>query len=248
MFKSVALNLSHRTIGLTPSEVVEYSKSPNLITSFDDFAEYAKGYLDDDALQYAKEVLGNDVDDTARLKKIAQLVEDGSEKIGKKLSKEELKAGLDALWDDAGVEGALAAIERVFKGDEYTIIWDKIVATAENMKNTEIPATFQMKLNVKINYVNPETGTNVLWANANATKHMGEYVGRFGEISQSIGVRSQLMLESFRAALNEAMETMISNPPGRQRGKYGNWEFGINTKQVLYIMLECYIREEIYEF
>ena len=63
------------------------------------------------ALQYVIGVLGNDVDDAAKLKKIAQLIEDGSQKIGRKLSKEELKAGLDALWDDAGVEGALAAIE-----------------------------------------------------------------------------------------------------------------------------------------
>lgn len=38
------------------------------------------------------------------------------------------------------------------------------------------------------------------------------------------------MLESFRAALNEAMETMILNPPDRLKGIYGNWEFGINTK------------------
>lgn len=59
--------------------------------------DYSKGYLDDDALQCAKEVMGNDEDDTAQLKKIAQLVEDGSKKIWKKLSKEEFKAGLDAL-------------------------------------------------------------------------------------------------------------------------------------------------------
>lgn len=31
------------------------------------------------------------------------------------LSKEELKARLDALWDDSGVEGALAEIESCFK-------------------------------------------------------------------------------------------------------------------------------------
>ena len=62
-----------------------------MVTSFDDFAEYAKGFLDEDALLYAKEVLGNDADDTAQLKKIAQLVEDGSKKIGMKISKEELR-------------------------------------------------------------------------------------------------------------------------------------------------------------
>lgn len=32
-------------------------------------------------------------------------------------------------------------------------------------------------------YINPNTETNVVWTNANATEHMGEYVGRFGETS-----------------------------------------------------------------
>ncbi len=114
-FKSAAQELFGRKSRLTPSEVTQTYKGAKLVTSFDDFAEYAKGFLDDDALKYAKEVLGNDGDDTAKLKKVAQLVEDGSKKIGKKLSKEELKAGLDALWNDGGVEGALAAIGKVSK-------------------------------------------------------------------------------------------------------------------------------------
>ncbi len=115
LFKSASQNLIGRTSRLTPSEVTKTYKGAKLVTSFDDFAEYAKGYLDDDALQYVKGMLGNDADDVAKLKKIAQLIENGSKKIGKKLSKEEFKAGLDALWDDGGVEGALAAIERHFK-------------------------------------------------------------------------------------------------------------------------------------
>ena len=112
-FKSAAQELFGRKSRLTPSEVTQTYKGAKLVTSFDDFAEYAKGFLDEDALQYAKEVLGNDADDTAQLKKIGQLARDGSKKIGKKLSKEEFKAGLDALWNDGGVEGALAAIERI---------------------------------------------------------------------------------------------------------------------------------------
>ena len=115
------MDLLGRTSRLTPSEVTQTYKGAKRITSSDDFAEYAKGFLDEDALLYAKEVLGNDADDTAQLKKIAQLVEDGSKKIGKKLSKEELKAGLDALWDDGGVEGALEAMERWSKGGGVTI-------------------------------------------------------------------------------------------------------------------------------
>ena len=114
-FKSASQELFGRKSRLTPSEVSKIYKGAKLITSFDDFIEYAKGFLDDDVLQYVNEVLGNDADDTAKLKKVAQLIEDGSGKIGKKLSKEELKAGLDALWDDGGVEGALAAIKKVAK-------------------------------------------------------------------------------------------------------------------------------------
>ena len=40
------------------------------------------------------------------------------------------------------------------------------------MPATEIPATFKIDLDGNINYVNPETGTNTLWTNSNATKHM----------------------------------------------------------------------------
>ncbi len=120
LFKSASLNLIGRTSPLTASELTQTYKGAKLVTSFDDFAEYAKGFLDEDALLYAKEVLGNDADDIARLKNIAQLIEDGSKKIGKKLSKEEFKAGPDALWDDGGAEGALAVIEWVFKGGQFT--------------------------------------------------------------------------------------------------------------------------------
>ena len=45
------------------------------------------------------------------------------------------------------------------------------------MTATKIPATFQVQL--KEFYINPNTETNVVWTNANATEHMGEYVGRF---------------------------------------------------------------------
>ena len=137
LFKSASQNLIGRTSRLTPSEVTQTYKGARLLTSFDDFAEYTKGFLDDDALQYAREVLGNDGDDIAGLKKIAQLIEDGSQKIGRKLSKEELKTGLDALWDDAGVEGALAAMERCFKwGPNVLIDIDKIRPQLETKPNT----------------------------------------------------------------------------------------------------------------
>lgn len=109
------------------------------------------------------------------------------------------------------------------------------------MPGTEIPATLQIDLDGNINYVNPETGTNTLWANANATEHMGEYVSRFGLESDSIGIRSQIILESYSASLNDAMADLMTKEPGRHFGIYGNWELGINTETgVVYhaIMIE----------
>lgn len=108
-------------------------------------------------------------------------------------------------------------------------VWDNINATAENMPNTDIPATFQIRLDSNISYVNPTTNTNVLWTNANATEHMGEYVGRFNGETPSTIVRSQLMLESYESSLNKAMLDIAEKIPGRHEGIYGNWELGIDT-------------------
>lgn len=86
------------------------------------------------------------------------------------------------------------AVERFVKifGDEC-IIWDRIIATVGNIEATNIPATFQVQL--KEFYTNPQTGNNIIWTNANATEHMGEYVAGFGGENFSANLRSQLMLE-----------------------------------------------------
>ncbi|WP_143318609.1 hypothetical protein [Clostridium sp. HBUAS56017] len=116
------------------------------------------------------------------------------------------------------------------RGISNATIWEDIVGTARNMPGTEIPATFQVKLREGISYTNSTTGSNVLWTNANATEHMGEYVSRFGTESESIGIRSQEMLESYSASLNEAMADLAKKAPGRYFETYGNWELGINTE------------------
>lgn len=54
-----------------------------LITSFDDFLDYTKGFLDEDALRYAKELLNNDADGIVELKKIARLMDDGAQQYAK---------------------------------------------------------------------------------------------------------------------------------------------------------------------
>jgi len=143
---------------------------------------------------------------------------------------------------DNAVSGILDA-KKAAKGSSDNIIggvskgkgktgtaWDKVTGTADNIPNTEIPTTFKIDLDSNINYINPQTGTSTLWTNTNATKHMGEYIGRFGGETASTGVRSQAMVESYQAALNQAMEEVSSLPTGRYFGTYGNWEIGINTE------------------
>jgi len=73
-FRSAGQELSGRDTRLTPSEVTQTYKGTKLITSFEDFTEYTKGYLDGDALEYVHGVLGSDAYDVAELKKAAQLV------------------------------------------------------------------------------------------------------------------------------------------------------------------------------
>ena len=97
--------------------------------------------------------------------------------------------GTGNLVEDVGkagkvLEGATNGAERaaedagkvVESGKKTGTVWDNIASTADNMPATKIPATFKIDLDGNINYVNPETGTNTLWTNSNATKHMGEYV------------------------------------------------------------------------
>ena len=119
-------------------------------------------------------------------------------------------------------------IKKPEKKNVQNKIWERVEKTAGNIQNTEVPTTFTTRLDNSINYVNPKT--NVLWTNANATEHMGEYISRFGKTSDSIGIRSQVMLESYSAALNVAMNSLAEKSPGRYFGMYGNWELGINTE------------------
>ena len=137
--------------------------------------------------------------------------------------------GIDGVTE--GVGNLAEDVGKVVESGKKTgTVWANITSTADNMPATKIPATFKIDLDGNINYVNPETGTNTLWTNSNATKHMGEYVSRFGDESWSIGTRSQAMLESYSASLNKAMETIGTETPGRYFGTYGNWELGINTE------------------
>ncbi|WP_303805610.1 dockerin type I domain-containing protein [Ruminococcus flavefaciens] len=129
------------------------------------------------------------------------------------------------IFSKEGKEG-IASLVNMF-GDSH-LVWYRITETAEVMPGTSIPATFQIRL--KVNYTNPQTGTNVLWTNANGSEHMGQYLSQFGGDNFSTNLRSQLMLESYSSALDEAMEYLISQPPARYENLiYGGWVFGIDT-------------------
>lgn len=59
---------------------------------------------------------------------------------------------------------------------------------------------------------------------------MGQYVGRFGDESFSINLRSQLMLESYASAIDDAMNQLSSQPLDEHTIVAGGWELGINTE------------------
>lgn len=80
----------------------------------------------------------------------------------------------DAFGNTISCEERVANRFRYQSGKKTGTVWDNITSTADNMPATKIPATFKIDLDGNINYVNPETGTNTLWTNSNATKHMGE--------------------------------------------------------------------------
>ena len=158
-----------------------------------------------------------------KLAKAPKGIDGVTEKAGN-LAEDVGKAGKGLEGAAKGAESAAEDAGKVVESGKKTgTVWDNITSTADNMPATKIPATFKIDLDGNINYVNPETGTNTLWTNSNATKHMGEYVSRFGDESWSIGTRSQAMLESYSASLNKAMETIGTETPGRYFGTYGNW-------------------------
>lgn len=121
---------------------------------------------------------------------------------------------------------AQAATGQVAKDAATGTVWDDIDATADNIPGTEIPATFKINVPSNAGYTNPQTQTSVLWTNANATEHMGEYINRPGTLSSTVGIRSQVLLESYSASLNEAV--VQSSQSGQIFGTYGNWQLGIN--------------------
>lgn len=208
--------------GYSSERVLKVLNNPNMAKYSDDFIEaILKSDKADDILAW----LSNCTDDVAR--------------VFNNITNKDLLVSLLGEYGDDFIDmsikqynyGGLVSVERFIKVlSNNCEVWDRIIATADNMTATKIPATFQVQL--KEFYINPNTETNVVWTNANATEHMGEYVGRFGETSFSIDLRSQLMLESYVSALDQAMGELASKPLGRYEDlNFGGWVFGIDTKE-----------------
>lgn len=88
-------------------------------------------------------------------------------------------------------------------------VWDYIKATDETLAGTSIPKSFELEL-----------GGQKVWVHPNATKHMQEYLKRYG-VSHGAPINSQTLLTSFREAI------MTATKQGMQFEKMivtDNWE------------------------
>ncbi|WP_259779844.1 hypothetical protein [Aestuariispira ectoiniformans] len=85
-------------------------------------------------------------------------------------------------------------------------VWDNVTATANNLPNTHIPATFRLK-----------SGDMEFYVNSNATKHMGEYLQ-----NSANPLNDQTLLRSFSSVVDR-----IASNGSIQFGKMYNidgWE------------------------
>lgn len=113
--RSACKELAVRKVRLRPSEMIAEVRSSKYIVDFDDLLTFAGDYLDADGVKFLRETMLEhaDCNDVSDLRDVARILELGKEKTGRFLTKEEVKAGLNMLWDDGGVEGAVAAVERI---------------------------------------------------------------------------------------------------------------------------------------
>ena len=91
----------------------------------------------------------------------------------------------------AAGSGARLSLGGALKGTGT--VYDSIKATQAIIPGTAIPKSFEIA-----------SKGGEFWVHPNATKHMVEYLARNGGLSPSSLVRSQLILTSFRQAINQA--------------------------------------------
>ncbi|MBI2787331.1 MAG: tetratricopeptide repeat protein [Elusimicrobia bacterium] len=132
-------------------------------------------------------------------------------------------AAIKLIRDSGGSLQRVAASEAGAIGpvaQKTGTVWDSIKATGPSIAGTEIPSSFQIAVNGR-----------QLWVHPNATEHMGEYIiGQIesGRVSpNSVGIRSQMMLESFRAAVTQATAQGIRLG---QQMKIAGWELKFSQR------------------
>ncbi|MTD39949.1 pretoxin [Erwinia sp. CPCC 100877] len=110
------------------------------------------------------------------------------------------------------VEAAAAKTEAVAANlakSSTGTIYDSIKATQPVIPGTSIPKSFELIVDGK-----------TFWVNPNATKHMGEYLTRNG-LSHSTSEGSQAMLSSLYSAVKDASSQGIKN---NEMMQVGRWE------------------------
>ncbi len=107
------------------------------------------------------------------------------------------------------VTGALASGASAASAAGKTgTVWGAIKATQPNRAGTMIPRSFEIGVDAAR-----------FWVHPNATKHMAEYVLRFG-VTNSKPIASQAVLTSFRSAVNTAARRGIQNGDVMQVGRW----------------------------
>ena len=91
-------------------------------------------------------------------------------------------------------------------------VWDNIATTANDLPNTNIPATFRIK-----------TGSLEFYVNSNATKHMQEYLEKTAN-----PINGQSLLSSFASALDEITQTGL--PKFNHMYEINGWEIMFNQR------------------
>lgn len=132
-------------------------------------------------------------------------------KNGIKKTSEALQKVVSKGKKSAKTANKLLEKSRQFEDDLTGTVWDSITENGNARPGTAIPESFSLEISGSKFYV-PESGT----------KHMGDHIASPGMgATKSAVVRSQAILTSFKASVEEAMQTGITRD---SKVKFGAWE------------------------
>lgn len=132
-------------------------------------------------------------------------------KNGIKKTSEALQQVVSKGKKSAKTANKLLGKSRQFEDDLTGTVWDSITENGNARPGTAIPESFSLEISGSKFYV-PESGT----------KHMGDHIASPGMgATKSAVVRSQAILTSFKASVEEAMQTGITRD---SKVRFGAWE------------------------